>query len=246
MKLSIISINYNNKDGLRKTINSVLSQSARINVDYEYIIVDGGSSDGGHDLFLDLPAKIISERDEGISDAFNKGINSAFGDYILMLNSGDVFFDSYVVERFIQAVVGNIFDSDIIVGSVFIENSHKKIGVNKKGLIYPDTIPHQGAFVNRKIYKEILYSLGFKIRMDYDFFSKVIKSKKNYTIKIYNFNVAIYEIGGASMQMKNRYLFYWEAACVDLRDKNITFFKNFLKAIVFYLSNMKTRGNNDI
>ena len=89
MKLSIITINYNNREGLKKTINSVINQTFR---DFEYILIDGGSEDGSKEIILQHEAQFSywrSEKDHGIYNAMNKGILAAKGDYLLFLNSGD-------------------------------------------------------------------------------------------------------------------------------------------------------------
>ena len=87
LKLSIITINYNNNNGLQKTVNSVLSQTYD---NYEYIVIDGGSDDGSK-AFIESQAShmdyVVSEPDNGIYDAMNKGIKKAKGDYCLFLNS---------------------------------------------------------------------------------------------------------------------------------------------------------------
>ena len=88
-RLSIITIVYNNKDNLIKTIKSVREQTYK---NIEYIIVDGGSTDGTVDVIKqnpDLIAKYITEPDDGIYDAMNKGLKLATGDYLWFMNSGD-------------------------------------------------------------------------------------------------------------------------------------------------------------
>lgn len=95
-KLSIITINLNNKDGLKKTLRSIDNQS---NKNFEYLVIDGNSSDGSQDLinnsaFIDIK---ISEKDSGIYDAMNKGIQLAKGEYLLFLNSGDYLNNSEVM-----------------------------------------------------------------------------------------------------------------------------------------------------
>jgi len=87
MKLSIITINRNNKDGLEKTIRSVMAQTCR---DYEYIVIDGASTDGSVDIIRQYEKKIscwISEPDKGIYNAMNKGILQAHGNYCIFMNS---------------------------------------------------------------------------------------------------------------------------------------------------------------
>ena len=102
MKLSIITINYNNTKGLRRTIESVACQTSR---DYEFIIIDGGSSDGSVDVIKEYADKIdywVSEPDGGIYPAMNKGVRSAHGEYCIFMNSGDEFYTKDVIESVIN------------------------------------------------------------------------------------------------------------------------------------------------
>ena len=97
MILSIVTINYNNLKGLKNTVKSVQSQNFR---QFEHIIIDGGSSDGSYEFIIrnkELFNFFISEKDSGIYNAMNKGIQYCSGDYIVFLNSGDVFFSSYTL-----------------------------------------------------------------------------------------------------------------------------------------------------
>ena len=96
MKLSIITVNRNNKDGLEKTIRSVIRQTSH---DYEYIIIDGASTDGSPEIIRNYEENItywISEPDTGIYNAMNKGIRKAQGDYCLFLNSYSSFIEIYI------------------------------------------------------------------------------------------------------------------------------------------------------
>ena len=100
MKLSIITINYNNQEGLKKTIESVVSQTMR---DFEWIVIDGGSTDGGKEIIEQNKQCLdywCSEPDKGIYHAMNKGIRASHGDYLMFLNSGDSLYDNKVIERF--------------------------------------------------------------------------------------------------------------------------------------------------
>lgn len=99
MKLSIITINYNNKEGLERTIKSVIDQTEK---PFEYIIVDGGSTDGGVDViqkYKEYLAKWVSEPDGGLYQAINKGTRLASGEYCLYLNSGDTLHSNDVIAR---------------------------------------------------------------------------------------------------------------------------------------------------
>ena len=101
-KLSIITINLNNAQGLEKTIKSVVSQTYS---DYEYIIIDGASTDGSVDVIQEYRNKItywVSEPDTGIYNAMNKGILKATGEYCQFLNSGDILVDNNVTERMLS------------------------------------------------------------------------------------------------------------------------------------------------
>ena len=112
MKYSIITINYNNRDGLRRTIESVVNQTFR---DFEYIIIDGGSTDGSVEVIKKYADRIdywVSEPDKGIYNAMNKGILQAHGEYLNFMNSGDCFYD----EECLYKVSTSNLKADIIVG----------------------------------------------------------------------------------------------------------------------------------
>ncbi|MFT4805390.1 MAG: glycosyltransferase involved in cell wall biosynthesis, partial [Psychroserpens sp.] len=101
MKLSIITINFNNAVGLKKTIESVVNQTSN---DFEYIVIDGGSNDGSVDVIKEYEAKVsywVSEVDKGIYHAMNKGILLAKGDYLEFLNSGDILVNETVIQKII-------------------------------------------------------------------------------------------------------------------------------------------------
>ena len=114
MKYSIITVNYNNKEGLRRTIESVIHQTFH---DYEFIIIDGGSTDGSMDVLKEYDAQInywVSEPDSGIYNAMNKGIAKAKGEYLNFMNSGDCFYTADVLEKV------SLYNSnaDFIVGTI--------------------------------------------------------------------------------------------------------------------------------
>ena len=109
MKISIITINRNNLSGLQKTIDSVISQTYR---DFEWIIIDGGSTDGSCELIKRYEKRLsywCSEPDRGIYDGMNKGIRVSHGDYLLFLNSGDYLYDKHVLQNVVPLLAGNDF-----------------------------------------------------------------------------------------------------------------------------------------
>ena len=98
MKLSIITVNFNHREGLRNTINSVISQKDFD--DYEFIVIDGGSTDGSKDVIMESANRItywVSEKDGGIYNGMNKGIKVANGEYLIFMNSGDTFYNDHVL-----------------------------------------------------------------------------------------------------------------------------------------------------
>ena len=113
MKLSVITVNYNNITGLKKTFESVFCQT---NKEFEYIVIDGASVDGSVDEIIAHKADIeyyVSEPDRGVYDAMNKGIKVATGDYCVFMNSGDCFYSDDVVEAALPLLDG----TDIVYGN---------------------------------------------------------------------------------------------------------------------------------
>lgn len=115
MRLSIITINYNNIVGLESTVNSVLNQTSK---DFEYIVIDGNSSDGSADYLNKEEGNFsywVSEPDTGIYNAMNKGLKRANGEYLLFLNSGDTLVHEDVLKQVIQSFNSNF---DIYYGNL--------------------------------------------------------------------------------------------------------------------------------
>lgn len=175
MQYSIITINYNNKDGLRKTIGSVVSQSYK---DFEYIVIDGGSTDGSTEIIKEHTKHIdywVSEQDRGIYHAMNKGIAKAQGEYCLFLNSGDCFYDNGVLDR----VNTQNYNEDIFVGKVVTMETKQQIFLPPSCEIslyhlYSGTIPHQGAFIRTELLTKHPYDESLKITSDWKFFVQAI------------------------------------------------------------------------
>ena len=121
--ITVITINRNNRNGLQKTVESVASQSYK---DYEYVIIDGASTDGSVDIikrYSETGAiNWVSEPDSGIYNAMNKGISKATGEYLLFLNSGDCFSDSSVLEK-IASQIETHHHPDMLVGRLQMQNS---------------------------------------------------------------------------------------------------------------------------
>ena len=211
---SIITISLNNVNGLRKTVESVLSQSGFDSV--EYIIVDGNSNDGTKEYLLTLPKKIkwISEKDSGISCAFNKGLKIASGDAVLFLNSGDTFCNEKSIETATKDWIAS--KTDILSYKVLVkEGLFIPMSDNQKSIWEKCELPHQGTFVSRNVYTQIGgYSEEYRIRMDYHFFARCRKA--GFSFRYIPQIIANYEPGGVSMSEKNRMRFWREGMAVKM------------------------------
>ena len=153
MKLSIITVNLNNREGLKKTIDSVISQTYR---DFEWIIIDGGSTDGSKELieeYADYLSYWVSEPDSGIYNAMNKGFLHSTGEYLLFLNSADCLFDNEVLSKVIPLLQGK----DYYVGDEKMDNYYVKQKLSTPEqicqIIATASLPHQSTFINRRIFK---------------------------------------------------------------------------------------------
>lgn len=167
MRYSIITINYNNKDGLIRTIKSVVNQ---IYEDYEYIIIDGGSNDGSVNIIKQYAKDItywISEKDNGVYHAMNKGVAQAHGDYLIFMNSGD----SFHAPNILNSV--SDFQDDIICGKVLKGESTIPSGHHKSTISLVDlmrgSLPHQAMFIKRELMKKHPYDENYKILSDWKF-----------------------------------------------------------------------------
>lgn len=176
-KLSIITINLNNAEGLIKTIESVVKQSF---FQYEYIVIDGDSKDGSVEIIKNYSAQItywISEQDSGIYNAMNKGILIANGEYLLFLNSGDFLSENILAKIFSS----DSLNSDIVYGNAFVvfKNGEKKLFIPPQELtfntFFNGTICHQATFIKKELFEKYgMYNEGYKIVSDWLFFIEVI------------------------------------------------------------------------
>jgi glycosyltransferase involved in cell wall biosynthesis len=200
-KLSIITINLNNAEGLEKTIYSVISQTYS---DFEYIVIDGGSKDGSVDVikkYADRLTYWASEPDTGIYNAMNKGIRKAGGEYCQFLNSGDLLVAPDVTER----MIANMPDCAICYGNMIaIQNGEKMVHKGFEGKtislvdLFRSTINHSPAYIRRDLFgKYGLYDETLRIVSDWKFF--LIAVGLNSEMVAYrDVNVAIFDMNGIS------------------------------------------------
>ena len=168
MKLSIITVNYNNADGLRATLQSVAEQKCR---DFEYVVVDGGSTDGSVDAIREkesLISKWVSEPDGGIYEAMNKGVSMASGDYVLFLNSADRLAGAQVVEK----ILPHLIDKDYYVGGVERQERGGVMVFPPKTLrasyLMMNYLPHQATFIRRQLLLDRPYQTKYRIAADWE------------------------------------------------------------------------------
>jgi glycosyltransferase involved in cell wall biosynthesis len=207
-KLSIITITYQAEKYLERTIQSVLAQGNRAEI--EYIIIDGASKDGTLDLIETYKSQVdqfISEPDKGIYDAMNKGLQRATGDYVIFMNAGDTFADENTVAQIFASMTSN---PDVLVGdALFVDLAGNPLGLRSE--VTPHKIPikltwesfqygmvicHQSFIVKRSIAP--LFDLSFRLSSDIDWEIQCLKLSSK-TTQI-NIPICRYLTGGASVQ----------------------------------------------
>lgn len=206
MKISIITVVYNNELTIEDAITSVLSQTYE---DVEYVIIDGKSSDNTTSIINKYAEKIsvfISEPDKGLYDAMNKGINAASGDIIGILNSDDLYQDEHVLSDVISMFKRDA-SCDIVYGDlVYVkqDNVNQVVRRWKSKPYYPRFFehgyvpPHPALFLKKNVYKEAgSFDLKFKLAADYEFMFRVMK-KFNFRSIYYPRLMVKMRLGGAT------------------------------------------------
>lgn len=199
-KLSIITINFNNHDGLEKTFNSIFNQT---NKNFEYIVIDGGSTDKSKDLIIQHKEKIsywVSESDYGIYHAMNKGITQATGEYLLFINSGDLLFN----ENTIEEATENLNSFDFIYGNIKMDNNIWNLNNITPNLHFFTnySLPHPSTFIKKELFNKILYNETYKIASDWEFFFVQIIINRS-SFKYINQTISIFDTTGISSSPNN-------------------------------------------
>lgn len=208
-RISIITVNLNNAEGLRRTIDSVQNQSFK---DYEFLIIDGDSIDSSMEVLsqrLDANTRYIREKDTGIYNAMNKGIINATGEYLFFLNSGDYLNEPDIIEK----CVTYFENFDLIYGDILVKdelNSHHityPFSLTLKDF-YNNSIPHSGGtFIKKRLFDEYgLYDETLKIVSDWKFFLKVIILNNCSTLHL-AFPISTFKLDGISSKEKE-YMHY--------------------------------------
>jgi glycosyltransferase involved in cell wall biosynthesis len=177
-KLSVITINYNNRNGLERTVRSVLAQGPGM----EFIVIDGGSTDGSREFLEQQQEHIdhwLSEPDKGIYDAQNKGAALATGEYLLFMNAGDTFYSSQVLKELSDAMDSS---SAVIYGnSEIIDKGSRTILVPPSALTldfwYRSTLNHQAVLMRKDVFgKYGPFRLSYRICADFDLLLRAFKA----------------------------------------------------------------------
>jgi glycosyltransferase involved in cell wall biosynthesis len=246
-KISIITINFNNLEGLKRTIESVVNQTWQ---EFEYIVIDGGSTDGSAAYIESKTSNIdywVSEPDRGIYNAMNKGIAKATGEYLLFLNSGDHLFDNITLERNYKF----LGDKDLVYFNLnFVDKTKCCTGQYPELLSFShfihDTLPHPATFIKASLFSKVgSYDEDLKIVSDWKFFILALFKYNCSYIKI-NEILTTYYLDGISSDLTNKKLIYEERQNVFNTD-----FKNYfrdindlleLKTIIYNLRKSKKIG----
>jgi glycosyltransferase involved in cell wall biosynthesis len=203
MKVSIITVVYNNEKTILDAIQSVLSQSYE---NIEYIIIDGGSKDNTVKLISQYENKLgyfVSEKDNGLYDAMNKGISMSTGDIIGILNSDDTFNSNTVIEEIVNFHKKNIIEAS--VGDIVQHKTNGKVVRKYSSKFWnPEKLkigfmpPHPSIFFKRELFDKFgVYDLGFKIGADYELITRFFL-KNNITWKYSGITTTAMLIGGLS------------------------------------------------
>lgn len=174
MKISIVTVTYNCRNFIRRTIRSVVSQSIR---NIEYWIIDGNSTDGTYSIALKYAdknkyIKCISEPDTGIYNAMNKALEHVSGDYVLFLNAGDFFYSTDTLKYFVE-YIERLNNPDIIYGNAIFYKGKEVIKIdrrriNKKMFILAGTVCHQSVLAKVELFKEYNFDESFQYCADRD------------------------------------------------------------------------------
>jgi glycosyltransferase involved in cell wall biosynthesis len=212
VKVSIITITYNSEATLKDTIESVVNQTYH---DMEYIIVDGKSTDNSLaiiDSYKDKISKVISEKDNGLYDALNKGIALATGDLIGIIHSDDFYTDNFVIEKIVKSIKEN--NSDAAYADLYYVDkvdTNKifrkwKSGIYKHGIFLNGWMPpHPTFFAKRSCYEKFgSFNLSFVSAADYELMLRFIHKHKIKLAYLPEFIIKMRVGGKSNVSLKNR------------------------------------------
>lgn len=218
MKISIVTVCYNCADQIARTVNSVAAQDY---ADIEYIVVDGGSTDGTLDFLQTVKDRIsilISEPDDGLYDAMNKAVSAGSGEYIYFLNAGDAFVDSMVVSDLHRIIANSAAQPQLLSGRIEFSLDGRGLGMYRPegtGWEGPG-LPHQATLVHRSLQQKYPFDSKLKYVGDYEFWRRV-KEDAAFSIVFTERVIALFDLGGVSTSPEHELKRLLERAYVNCR-----------------------------
>ena len=246
MKITIITVCFNSGKTIEDTIKSVLKQTYN---NYEYLIIDGGSSDNTLDIIKSYEDKFngklkyISEKDNGIYDAMNKGIKLSTGDIIGFINADDMLKDKDVFNKVINNIYDGVYSDTLMMDKEmykpvrnFISGKYKK-----NGIFHP---AHPSLYLKKKVYDEIgLYNINYKIAADLDLMLRVINN--NYKLNYVKDYFVLMRVGGTSTNGLKGYYKNFKESYRVLKKNKIKFplIKNIIRTFKTFNQGLSAKIN---
>lgn len=237
IKISVVTINLNNLSGLKRTFESVIGQGYS---NLEYLIIDGGSTDGSKEFIKNNSKRLffwLSEKDSGVYEAMNKGIRNSNGDYLLFLNSGDYFSGPHSLSKLIDNSQGE----DLVYGNLMVQET-EKVWIKKYPKVldfrylYFETLPHPACLISMKLFARYgLYDTTLRIVSDWKFFLLVV-AKYKCSFKYVDQEISSFSLGGLSSKIENQKILNQERILTLKKFFSIQFF--------FYSMYLKITGKN--
>lgn len=239
MKISIITVCYNSGKTIEDTFKSVQSQLYK---NIEYIVIDGGSKDNTLDLinqYKDIIDYTVSEKDKGLYDAINKGIEKSTGDFVGILNSDDIFYSERTLQLIANFLVDNS-DIEASIGDIVQHNNNKVIRKYSSKNWRPEDLkkgfmpPHPSIFIKKSVYNKFgLYKLGYKIAADYELIIRYFLKEK-IRFKYSGIITTSMLVGGASSSGYRSYRIISDEIEKAFKQNQIEFSKNRVKYRIFW------------
>jgi glycosyltransferase involved in cell wall biosynthesis len=236
LSLTIITINYNNSIGLLKTLNSINYQT---NKNFEYVIIDGDSTDGSVQHILDFKHanyKYLIEKDTGIYNAFNKGINLSTGKFLLFLNSGDEMLNDQITNIIINKSNNDDFLNIYALNFIKENNAISPYFLTKKidaCYVLKNFIPHPSTIISKTLFEKIgLFNENYKYAGDHEFFVRFYLSKYADKFIVHDELIVNHYLDGSSNDKNNLNTILKEREKALNENINNSFIK---ESIQFYL-----------
>ncbi|PSU14104.1 glycosyltransferase family 2 protein [Photobacterium kishitanii] len=231
--ISIVTVCYNCKDDLIRTMENIRGLK---NSDIEYIVIDGNSTDGTQVLIEDYKDVIdcfISEKDSGIYDAMNKSLNFIKGDYVVYLNAGDLFTDSFPL---VLDILKRNSTLKAVWGGHILDYKYKKTALPSKSVsdvmelfsnkkLFGMPVCHQSLFIRSDLMKKYKYDTSYKICADYKLFLNLLGDSSSHEFKSISDPICLFEMGGMSDINRSLLFSEYESIYEDYFNKKSIYFE---------------------